>query len=47
MIISQDLIKTKDRSGKTAAREILLNTSSVSNNIRDKKVYQLESTIET
>jgi len=45
-VIWQDLIK-KDEGGRVPAMEILVNTTSVANMIRDNHVHQIDSTIET
>jgi twitching motility protein PilT len=46
-VISQRLLPRADGAGRIAAREILLNTSAVSNLIRENKVAQIKTTIET
>lgn len=46
-IISQSLFKRLDRPGRVAALEILIATPAVRNLIRENKVYQLNSVIET
>jgi twitching motility protein PilT len=45
-VISQRLL-TKESGGRIAAREILLNTGAISNLIREGKIAQIKSTIET
>ncbi len=45
-VVSQRLL-VRNSGGRIAAREILLNTSAVANLIRDGKVAQIKSTIET
>ena len=44
---SQTLCKTKDGSGRVAAHEIMLGTSAIRNLIREAKVAQMYSTIQT
>jgi twitching motility protein PilT len=46
-VLSQTLLKKKDRQGRCAALEVLIATSAVSNLIREGKTYQLASTIQT
>ena len=46
-IVSQTLCKLKDGSGRVAAHEILLGTPAVRNLIRENKIAQLYSTIQT
>jgi twitching motility protein PilT len=46
-IISQTLCKTKDNAGRVAAHEILLGTSAVRNLIRENKLAQIYSTMQT
>jgi twitching motility protein PilT len=46
-IISQRLLPTLNGEGRIATREILLNTPAVSNIIRENKVAQLKTVIET
>ena len=46
-IISQTLCKTKDGSGRVAAHEIMLGTSAIRNLIREAKVAQMYSAIQT
>jgi twitching motility protein PilT len=47
MIISQRLIATKDGNERIAAREILLSNPAIANIIREKKIPQLFSVLET
>jgi len=46
-VISQQLIPTADKKGRVAALEIMVNTSAVSNLIRQGKLDQLENTIQS
>jgi twitching motility protein PilT len=46
-VISQTLCKTKDGSGRVAAHEIMLGTSAIRNLIREAKVAQMYSSIQT
>ncbi len=46
-VISQTLLPTADRSGRVAAHEILLNTDAVGNMIRENKIVQINSVIQT
>lgn len=46
-VISQTLLKTADGAGRVAAHEIMLGTSAVRNLIRENKVPQLYSAIQT
>jgi len=46
-VISQALCKTKDGSGRVAAHEIMLGTSAIRNLIREAKVAQMYSSIQT
>ena len=46
-VISQTLCKTKDGQGRVAAHEIMLGTSAIRNLIREGKVAQMYSTIQT
>ncbi len=46
-VISQALLKTKDGTGRVAAHEIMLGTSAVRNLIREAKIPQLYSIIQT
>jgi len=46
-VISQTLVKTKDESGRTAAHEIMIGTPAIRNLIRENKVAQMYSAIQT
>jgi len=46
-VISQTLIKTKDGNGRVAAHEIMLGTPAIRNLIREAKVAQMYSAIQT
>ncbi len=46
-VISQTLLKTKDGSGRTAAYEIMIGTPAIRNLIRENKVAQMYSSIQT
>ena len=46
-VISQTLCKTKDGSGRVAAHEIMIGTSAIRNLIREGKVAQMYSSIQT
>ncbi len=46
-VISQTLCKTKDGSGRIAAHEIMIGTSAIRNLIREAKVAQMYSAIQT
>ena len=46
-VISQTLLKTKDGSGRVAAHEIMLGTPAIRNLIREAKVAQMYSSIQT
>lgn len=46
-VVSQQLAKKKDGSGRVAALEILVNTSAVANLIRQGKLEQLENVMQT
>jgi len=46
-VISQTLCKTKDGQGRVAAHEIMLGTSAIRNLIREAKIAQMYSTIQT
>jgi twitching motility protein PilT len=46
-VISQTLCKTKDGKGRVAAHEIMLGTSAIRNLIRESKVAQMYSSIQT
>ena len=46
-VISQSLLKTKDGTGRVAAHEIMLGTPAIRNLIREAKVAQMYSAIQT
>ena len=46
-VISQTLLKTKDGSGRVAAHEIMVGTPAIRNLIREAKIAQMYSTIQT
>jgi twitching motility protein PilU len=46
-VISQTLLKTKDGQGRVAAHEILIGTPAIRNLIRENKVAQMYSTLQT
>jgi twitching motility protein PilT len=46
-IISQTLLKTKDGSGRVAAHEIMIGTPAIRNLIRENKIAQMYSAIQT
>ena len=46
-VISQTLLKTKDGMGRTAAHEIMIGTPAIRNLIRENKVAQMYSAIQT
>src|ERR1041385_6647902 len=46
-VISQSLLKTKDGQGRTAAWEIMIGTAAIRNLIRENKVAQMYSVIQT
>jgi twitching motility protein PilT len=46
-VISQTLMKTKDGSGRVAAHEIMIATPAIRNLIRENKVAQMYSAIQT
>jgi twitching motility protein PilT len=46
-IISQTLLKRKDESGRLAAHEILMATPAIRNLIRENKIAQMYSAIQT
>ena len=46
-VISQTLIKTKDGQGRVAAHEIMIGTPAIRNLIRENKVAQMYSSIQT
>jgi len=46
-VISQTLLKTKDGQGRMAAHEIMIGTPAIRNLIRENKVAQMYSSIQT
>jgi twitching motility protein PilT len=46
-VISQTLCKTKDGAGRVAAHEIMIGTPAIRNLIRENKVAQMYSAIQT
>ena len=46
-VISQTLLKTKDGAGRCAAHEIMLGNAAIRNLIRENKVAQMYSSIQT
>ena len=46
-VISQTLLKTKDGNGRVAAHEIMLGTTAIRNLIRENKIAQMYSAIQT
>ncbi|MEH7074216.1 type IV pilus twitching motility protein PilT [Neobacillus drentensis] len=46
-IISQRLFPTANKKGRKAATEILVNNPAIANLIRNEKIYQIESTMQT
>ena len=46
-VISQTLCKLKDGSGRVAAHEIMIATSAIKNLIRENKIAQMYSSIQT
>ena len=46
-VISQTLLKTKDQQGRVAAHEIMIGTPAIRNLIRENKVAQMYSSIQT
>jgi twitching motility protein PilT len=46
-VIAQNLLKTKDGTGRVAAHEIMLTTPAIRNLIREAKVAQMYSAIQT
>ena len=46
-VVSQQLLPTKNKGGRVAALEVLLNTSAVSNLIRQGKLDQLETAMQS
>ncbi|MDW0109646.1 type IV pilus twitching motility protein PilT [Sporosarcina aquimarina] len=46
-VLSQRLLPTRDRSGRRAATELMINNSAVANLIRTEKVHQIPNVIQT
>ena len=46
-VISQTLLKTRDGNGRVAAHEILISTPAVRNLIRENKIAQINSALQT
>src|SRR5258707_7020260 len=46
-VISQTLLKTKDGQGRVAAHEIMIGTAAIRNLIRENKLAQMHSAIQT
>ena len=46
-VISQTLLKTKDGTGRVAAHEIMIGTPAIRNLIRENKMAQMYSSIQT
>ena len=46
-MIAQTLLKTKDGNGRVAAHEIMLGTPAIRNLIRENKIAQINSMIQT
>jgi twitching motility protein PilT len=46
-VISQTLLKTKDGQGRLAAHEIMIGTPAIRNLIRENKIAQMYSAIQT
>ena len=46
-VISQQLLPKKDKSGRLAALEIMVNTPAVANQIRQGKLEQLETSMQS
>ena len=46
-VISQTLLKTRDGNGRVAAHELLISTPAVRNLIRENKIAQINSTLQT
>jgi twitching motility protein PilT len=46
-VVSQTLLKTKDGSGRVAAHEIMIGTPAIRNLIREAKIAQMYSSIQT
>lgn len=47
LVISQRLLPTREWNGRVCVRDILVNTNAVSNNIRQRKIPQISSIMET
>ena len=47
MVITQKLFKKKDGSGRVGAFEVLVSTAPVRNLIRENKIHQIASVIQT
>ncbi len=46
-VIAQQLMRNKDNSGRVAAREIMINTPAIANLIRENKIAQIQTVIQT
>ena len=46
-VIAQQLLPSKDNKGRIAAREIMINTPAVANLIRENKIAQIKTVIQT
>lgn len=46
-IVSQRLLPTKERNGRVSALEIMINNSAISNLIRNEKIHQIPSVMQT
>lgn len=46
-VVSQCLLPTKDAAGRVAAREFMLNTPAIANNVREGKTHMIYQAIET
>ena len=46
-VLSQTLLKTKDGAGRVAAHEIMIGTPAIRNLIRENKIAQMYSAIQT
>ena len=46
-VIAQQLLPTKDNKGRIASREVMINTPAVANLIRENKIAQLKTVIQT
>jgi twitching motility protein PilT len=46
-VIAQTLLKTKDGNGRVAAHEIMIGTPAIRNLIRENKIAQMYSSIQT